>query len=417
MATVTRSQRTARTPVGAVAATAAAFTICMAGTTLPTPLYDIYSHRYGFQTVTITILFAVYAIGVVATLTVFGRLSDAVGRRPVLLSAVGISAAGSLILAFAPGLSLLLVGRVVSGLAAGLMSGTGTAAVIDLFPSERRGPGATVAVAANTGGLALGTLLAGILAEVAPKPLITPYLVQAALAVLAGLWLLLATGRLGTAAAAAPGGTGPGSTAGTAPGGRRFRLGRLRIPAEIRAPFIRAVLAAGAGFAVLGVLTSVSSVFLATILHIDNHALAGGVVALAFASMAVGQLAARRAEPQAAMLAGCGGLCLAAAVLLLSLTLHSLAALVIAAIVLGVAEGSCLNAGIASTVERVPPDLRGEVSSSYFAGLYVFLALPAIGVGVLSAHTGLVEAGVIFCAVVIALAAVVGASQARHRTA
>jgi MFS family permease len=376
----------------------------MAGTTLSTPLYDIYSRRYGFQTVTITILFAVYAIGVVATLTVFGRLSDAVGRRPVLLAAVGISAAGSLILAFAPGLSLLLVGRVVSGLAAGLMSGTGTAAVIDLFPSERRGPGATVAVAANTGGLALGTLLAGILAEGAPKPLITPYLVQAGLAVLAGLWLLLAAGRLSTAAAAAP-------------GGRRFRLGRLRIPAEIRAPFIRAVLAAGAGFAVLGVLTSVSSVFLATILHIDNHALAGGVVALAFAFMAVGQLAARRAEPQAALLAGCGGLCVAAAILLLSLTLHSLAALVIAAIVLGIAEGSCLNAGIASTVERVPPDLRGEVSSSYFAGLYIFLALPAIGVGVLSAHTGLVEAGVIFCAVVIALAAIVGASQGRHRTA
>jgi MFS family permease len=404
MATATRSQRTARTPAGAVAATAAAFTICMAGTTLSTPLYDIYSRRYGFQTVTITILFAVYAIGVVATLTVFGRLSDAVGRRPVLLAAVGISAAGSLILAFAPGLSLLLVGRVVSGLAAGLMSGTGTAAVIDLFPSERRGPGATVAVAANTGGLALGTLLAGILAEVAPKPLITPYLVQAGLAVLAGLWLLLAAGRLSTAAAPAP-------------GGRRFRLGRLRIPAEIRAPFIRAVLAAGAGFAVLGVLTSVSSVFLATILHIDNHALAGGVVALAFAFMAVGQLAARRAEPQAALLAGCGGLCVAAAILLLSLTLHSLAALVIAAIVLGIAEGSCLNAGIASTVERVPPDLRGEVSSSYFAGLYIFLALPAIGVGVLSAHTGLVEAGVIFCAVVIALAAIVGASQGRHRTA
>ena len=404
MATATRSQRTARTPAGAVAATAAAFTICMAGTTLSTPLYDIYSRRYGFQTVTITILFAVYAIGVVATLTVFGRLSDAVGRRPVLLAAVGISAAGSLILAFAPGLSLLRVGRGGSGLAAGLMSGTGTAAVIDLFPSERRGPGATVAVAANTGGLALGTLLAGILAEVAPKPLITPYLVQAGLAVLAGLWLLLAAGRLSTAAAAAP-------------GGRRFRLGRLRIPAEIRAPFIRAVLAAGAGFAVLGVLTSVSSVFLATILHIDNHALAGGVVALAFAFMAVGQLAARRAEPQAALLAGCGGLCVAAAILLLSLTLHSLAALVIAAIVLGIAEGSCLNAGIASTVERVPPDLRGEVSSSYFAGLYIFLALPAIGVGVLSAHTGLVEAGVIFCAVVIALAAIVGASQGRHRTA
>src|SRR5262249_36517123 len=124
----------------------------MAATTLPTPLYDLYAKRFGFHTLIITVLFAVYAAGVVLTLVLFGQLSDAIGRRPVMLGAVAISVVSSLILARAQGPGLLLLGRVVSGLAAGLMTGTGTAAVIDLFPPGRRGAGGTLAVAANTGG-------------------------------------------------------------------------------------------------------------------------------------------------------------------------------------------------------------------------------------------------------------------------
>jgi MFS family permease len=273
--TVTNLAGTARTPVSAVTATAAAFAICMAGTTLPTPLYDIYARRFGFNTLTVTVLFAVYAVGVVATLALFGRLSDAIGRRPVILTAVAISILGSLLVAAAQGLGLLVLGRVVSGLAAGLMSGTGTAAVIDMFPPERRNFGGAVAVAANTGGLALGTMLAGVLAEVAGHPLITPYLVQAGLGVLACGFLIIATRREPLARTAT-----------------RFRLSRLRVPGEIRGNFARAVLAGGAAFAVTGVLTSVSALFLATVLNISSHVLAGGVVAIVFAFMAVGQLAA-----------------------------------------------------------------------------------------------------------------------------
>lgn len=392
----------ARVPAGAVTATTAAFVLCMAGTTLPTPLYDIYSRRFGFHTLIITVLFAVYAVGVVVTLALLGRLSDAVGRRPVILAAVVISVLASLILAAAQGLgyggalTLLLVGRVVSGLAAGLMSGTGTAAIIDLFPPRRRGTAGTIAVAANTGGLALGTALAGLLAEVASHPLVTPYLAQAALGILAAAAFLAATRK-------ADSGTGS-----------RFRFSRPVVPAEIRASFLRAVLAGGAAFAVLGVLNSVSSVFLATVLHDDNHLLAGGVVAIVFACMAVGQLGGKRLEPHAAMLLGCCGLAVAGAVLLLALSLHSLPALLVAAVTLGSSGGICMNAGVASTVEQVPTAQRGEVSSSYFAGLYVLLACPAIGVGLLAAHTSLIAAGVTFCVLVIALVVGVAIAESRH---
>src|SRR5215472_628849 len=388
-----------RIPHGAVAATTAAFVICMAATTLPTPLYDLYAKRFGFHTLTITVLFAVYAVGVVLTLVLFGQLSDTIGRRPVMLSAVVISVASSLILAAAQGLGLLLLGRVVSGLAAGLMTGAGTAAVIDLFPPDRRGAGSTLAVAANTGGLALGTLFAGVLADLASHPLVTPYLAQAVLGVLACVGLLGAPGYQ------------------TAVSGN-FRLSRLRVPAAIRGSYVRAVLSGGAAFAVTGVLTSVSALFLLTVLHDTSRVLAGSVVAIVFIFMAGGQLAARRTTPHLVMLAGCAGLALSGVVLLLALTLHSLAALLIAAVALGTSGGMCINAGVATTAGRVRENQRGGVSSAYFAGLYVFLACPAVGVGLVAAHTTLVTAGVIFCVVVIALAiAITGFEFSQGRSA
>jgi MFS family permease len=196
-------------------------------------------------------------------------------------------------------------------------------------------------------------------------------------------------------------------------GGRRFHFSGLRVPAEIRGNFVRAVLSGGAAFAVTGVLTAVSALFLVTVLHDTSHVLAGGVVAIVFLAMAAGQLAGRRLPAHQAMLAGCAGLVLAGIVLLLALTLHSLAGLLVAALVLGSAGGMCLNAGVATTVGQTPAAGRGEVSSAYFAGLYVFLACPAIGVGVIAAHATLVTAGVILCIVVIALALVIAAFEFR----
>ena len=388
--------------VPAVAATAFAFAVAMLGTTLPTPLYSIYSGRFGFTELTVTILFAVYALGVVAALTIFGRLSDEVGRRPVLMLAVGLSGVSAVVFLASTDLTLLIVARAISGLGAGLMSGAGTAAVIDLFPPQRRGTAAVLAVGANTGGLALGTLLSGILADTSSHPLVVPFVVHLALAVLAlaGLWLF----------APAPATTGR----------FRLRVRRLHVPTEIHGAFVRAVLAAGSAFAVTGVLTSVSALFLARDLHLTSHTLAGFEVFLAFAGMAVGQLAGRRLPARKALATGCFGLVVAAALLAAALGASSLWALLASAAVLGLAGGLCLNAGIATTVECVPVEHRGEVSSSFFAGIYLMLAVPAIGVGAMSTIVGLRSAGIGFAVVVAILAGAVGigevTSGARRRT-
>jgi MFS family permease len=374
----------------AIIATAFGFLVTMMGTTIPTPLYSIYSAELSFSPLTVTVLFAVYAIGVVGALSMFGRLSDDLGRRPVLLAAVGLALLSAILFVLPPSLPLLVGARVISGLGAGLMSGAGTAAVIDLFPSARKAAAGTLAVAVNTGGLALGTLIAGALASAAPQPLRTPFIVHAVLCVVAAGGLLAWAPRP------------------VARGRIRIRAHRLRIPASIRGAFARAVLAAGAGFAVTGVLTAVAAMFLAHDLHLDSHLLSGFVVFLAFAGMALGQLIARRMPPQVALRGGCAGLVLACAVLAFALGQATLAPLIGSAVALGISAGLCLNAGIATTVERVPPAQRGEVSSSFFTGLYLMLAVPAIGVGVLATVVGLRPAGLVFTAVVAVLVAVIG---------
>ena len=361
-----------RPPRLAVLVTSFAFMVTMMGTTLPTPLYSIYSADLAFSPLTVTVLFAVYALGVVAALSLFGRLSDDLGRRPVLMLAVVFAILSAMLFLLPPSLPTLIAARVVSGLGAGFMSGTGTAAVIDLFPAEKKGAAGALAIAANTGGLAIGTLLAGVLADSATDPLVLPFVVHLALGVLAFVGIFVAT---------------PAPAAKKAD--FRIRPRRLRVPSEIRGAFTRAVLAAGAGFSVTGVLTAVTAVFLAKDLHLPSHTLAGFVVFLAFAFMAVGQLIARRIRPHTALVAGCVGLVIAAGLLAASLGFAELEPLIASAVVLGVSGGMCMNAGIATTVEQVPPAQRGEVSSSFFAGLYLMLAVPAIGVGLLASQISL----------------------------
>ncbi|MCF6385448.1 MFS transporter [Mycobacterium sp. MBM] len=374
----------------------------MMGTTLPTPLYPIYATARGFTTLTVTVLFAVYAAGVVATLLLFGRLSDRIGRKPVLLTAVILAAASTVLFLLPPALPLLLTTRVLSGIAAGLMSGTGTAAVIDLFGVHRKAVAGTVAVAVNTGGLALGTLLSGVLADLTAHALTIPYLVHLVLSI--GALLALAIGTPSTPRTANAAG----------------RVQRPHVPMALRAAFVRAVLAAGSGFAVTGVLTAVSGLLLAGHLHVRSHTAAGGVVFLAFSGMAAGQLLARRLAPTRAQVLGCAVMVIAAGLIAAALLLPSLTALLAAAVIVGIGGGMSLLAGLAMTVEQAPLEQRGTVSSAFFAGLYTMLAVPAIGVGALARATDLVTAGVAFAGLVAGLAAAVGLGElitARRRCA
>ncbi len=162
----------------------------MIGTTLPTPLYPLYQRRFGFSELTITVIFAVYAAGVIAALLLFGRLSDQIGRRPVLLLGLGFSALSAVVFLVANGLGLLLLGRVLSGFSAGIFTGTATATLVDLAGPERRSRATLIATVANIGGLGLGPLLAGLVAQWGTNPLRLTFWIDLALLVPAVLAVL-----------------------------------------------------------------------------------------------------------------------------------------------------------------------------------------------------------------------------------
>jgi MFS family permease len=363
-----------------------AFLVAMLGTTLPTPLYPALEQEFGFGELTTTIVFAVYPIGVIAALLGCGHWSDQIGRRPMLLAGLVLSALSATLFLVPGSMAWVYAGRLVSGLSAGIFTGTATAAIGDLAVGASA---ALVAAAVNMAGLGLGPLVAGVLAQWAPDPLRLPFIVDLALAALAMVAVLVLPETVQRSE------------------GVHLRPQRIHVPVEIRAVFVRAAIGGFAGFAVLGLVTAVSPAFLGHVLHRHSTALVGALAASVFVASIVGQVASVRLRTSVGQSVGCALLIVGVIALAPSLVVASLPLLVIGALIAGVGQGMSFRAGLASIGEVSPPDQRGAISSAFFVALYVGISLPVVGFGLLSTTTGLVPAGLVFIAMVGVLAAVV----------
>src|SRR3954464_4281725 len=132
------------------------------------PLYRIYQVQFQFSATTLTLLFTVYVVILLLTLVFFGSASDYLGRRPVMLAGLALGAVACGLFLVAHGVGLLFAGRALQGVAVGLISGTASAALLDLRPESAVTP--VVSSAAPTSGQALGALAASALAQYAPAP-------------------------------------------------------------------------------------------------------------------------------------------------------------------------------------------------------------------------------------------------------
>jgi len=374
---------------GAFAIVAYAFAITMLGTTLPTPLYDLYRQKFGFSVLMITVIFATYALGVIVALVLFGRLSDEIGRRRALLPGLALSALSALAFLVADGLAPLLVGRMLSGLSAGIFTGTATATLVDLADPARRGRATLVATLVNMGGLGCGPLLAGVLSQFAGSALRLSFVVDLVLLVPAaiGVWAMPEPVQVS--------------------GRPRLRPQGLHVPADLRATFLRAALAGFAGFAVLGLFTAVAPAFLGQVLDVKSHATVGLVVFVVFAASAAGQLSLERVPRRVALPAGCLALIAGMGLLALGLADSSLTLLIAGGMVAGFGQGLSFRSGLAAVNEESPADRRAEVASSFFVVAYVAISIPVVGEGLLAQGAGLRAAGLVFAGVVATLAAAV----------
>ncbi|MGW3247777.1 MFS transporter [Streptomyces sp. NPDC001070] len=363
----------------------------MAGTTLPTPLYGLYREEIGFSELIVTVVFAVYAIGVIAALLVAGDFSDVLGRRPVLLSALGLSLLSAVCFLFQNGLPLLFAGRLLSGFSAGLFSGAATAAVLELAPPDRRARAGFAATAANMGGLGCGPLLSGILAQYAPWPLRLPFLVHIVLLLAAFAVMRVLPETVARRTPRPP-----------------LRPQGMVVPPQTRAAFVPAGLAAFAGFSLLGLFTAVAPSFLAETLGERNLAVTGLVAFSVFCSSTAGQLLMGRLGARRALPAGCLVLTTGMAVVAASLLVESLPVLVVGALVGGLGQGMSFRAGLTSVGAVAPEEHRGATISAFFVVAYVGISVPVVGVGALSLALGLRDAGMAFALYVILVSAAVG---------
>src|ERR1700746_42519 len=113
------------------------FAVTMAFSALPAPLYVLYQARDHFSTFMITVIFAAYAVGVLASLFLAGHLSDWVGRRRMILLSVLINMRSGLLFLLWPATAGLIIGRVVSGISIGLLTATATAYLSELHATAR----------------------------------------------------------------------------------------------------------------------------------------------------------------------------------------------------------------------------------------------------------------------------------------
>jgi len=369
------------------------------GSTILTPLYDLYRLAYDFSAFTLVLLYAVYVIGNLLALFFLGRLSDQIGRKPVILAAVGLAGLSAALFLQAHSLGWLFIARVISGLAVGMGSGAATAWITEFTPAERRARAAAVMTGFNFVGLTLGPLVAGALAQYAPHPLRLPF----------GVYLVILGVTAGLVA------TRPETVAERT--SLTFSL-RLGVPAGVRAAFVAPACSGFAAMAVVGFYAALGPTIVREDLHIANHAVASAIVAELFIVGTILIFATRDAAPRQTMLAGLAVTPVGLATLIAAQRLGSLPLLLIGTAVCGAVGALGYRGGLAVANSLAPPERRAEVASVFFVCCFCGNALPIIGVGALAMVTSAHAADLAFAMVIslVATGASVAAFAARSRS-
>jgi MFS family permease len=365
--------------------------------TTPSPLYETYSRLWGFSPAVLTLVYATYAIAVLAALLLAGRASDGAGRRPVLLIALGALIGASVVYALAESVVWLFVARAVQGLATGLALGTASAGLLDFHP--RRDPEGVALTngVVSAAGLGLGVLVSAILVQLLPAPRVLPYVLLSVLfgaSFLATLWM--------------PEPVSPRSRLLLAPQ-------RPRVPRSVRQPFALAALAAVAAYTIGGLFFSLGPQLAGQVFETDNHVATALNLVLLAGVGSVAQVAYGRRPAWIAATVGSVALAVGVALIALSASEDSAVALVSGSAVAGAGFGVAFLGALRALSAAIPPDQRAGVMSAFFVVGYTALSAPAVMAGLAVTPLGLESTFAIFGCGVAALALVVAVQAWRTR--
>jgi MFS family permease len=339
----------------------------LAGSSAPTPLYTVYQAQWGFSPITTTVVFGVYALAVLASLLVFGSLSDHIGRRPVLLVAILVQVAAMVVFATAAGVPELMAARIVQGLSTGAAVGALGAGLLDLD----RVRGTIANAVAPVLGTASGALVSAFFVQFLPGP---TRLIYVALLV---AFALQAVGVLFMRESAA---ARPGALA-------SLRV-HLALPSAARRPLLVATPALVALWSLAGFYGSLGPALVRLVSGSDSVVLGGLALFVLAGSGGLAVLFVQGTPPRDAMLLGIVGLLTGVTLTLLAVRFGSTLELFVGAVVAGVGFGAAFQGALRTIIPAAAPHERAGVLSLVYVVCYLSMGLPAVAAGYLVVHGG-----------------------------
>ncbi len=356
----------------------------LAGSSAPSPLYPVYQAAWGFSSLAITVIFGVYAFAVLVALLIAGRISDHIGRRPVLLAATAAQAITMIVFATADGLTNLLVARVLQGLSAGAAVAAVGAGLLDIHRS--RGTIANSIVAPM--GTAAGGLIAGIFVQYLPAPTHLVYLALGAVFILQGIGVYFMSETLPPR---------PGALASLKP--------QISVPVHVRKAFILALPALIATWAFAGFYAALAPSLVRAVFGFGSSLPAGLVLFAMAGSASLAVLLLRNHEAKTVALYGAMALLIGMSITVTALTSSSAPIFYFGAVVAGIGFGAGFQGAVRSVITLAKPDERAGVLSVIFVVSYIAMGLPAIIAGLfIGSHGDLRFTTEQFAAVVMVLA-------------
>jgi predicted MFS family arabinose efflux permease len=356
----------------------------LAGSSAPTPLYPVYMAQWGLTPLMITVIFGIYALAVLLALLVGGRLSDHLGRRPVLLTAALAQAATMVLFGTATSLTGLLVARVVQGLTTGAALGAVGAAMIDLHKTR----GTVANAVAPPFGTATGALVAGLLVQYAPFPMHLVY------AVFGLVFILQAIGLTYMTESIAPRGNVLASL-----------KPQLGLPHATREPLLLALPVLVAVWALAGFYGSLGPMLVRGMLGSSTPLLGGLALFVLAACGGLSVLVFRHREPKDMMMFGVASLFVGVAIAVASLPYSAIGLFFLGTAIAGVGFGAGFQGAVRTVVPFAAPHERAGVLSIVFIISYIAMGVPAVVAGWMIAQQGnIIATAQIFGAAIMALA-------------
>ena len=363
----------------------------------PSPLYREYQTAMGFSPLTLTAIYASYAAGGIATLLTTGRLSDHLGRRPVLIAALAVEVLAMLLFIWATEVLVLFVARILTGAGIGIAAGAASAWLLDLSPPTDPQLGSVVNGAGPLLGLGGGALFAAVLAEYGPDPFSLAYQVLAVIYLIAIVTL-----------AAVPGGDR------RRPGWRTSMRPSIGVPATVRPTFLAATPAIVGMWALGGLYLALGPSLALETLGTTNRLVGGLIIFALCGTGAVASFLLRRADANRLLVAGAAVVIVGVAVTLLGVLSGNPALLYGGSVIAGVGLGGGFSAFVRATAPLVLPEQRGALVAAIYVVVFVSFSVPTIIAGALVSVFGLPSTALGYGVAVIGLAAITTVAASRR---